>query len=103
MLGPATQVATSARATSYPATVPDPTPEHPHYCPGSRQLADAREPGEVWVRCPMCHRLIAPMRNELLHPHLDHPTRKRDMVQELLSAIGWRRRLPEAPAHCGDE
>ena len=82
--------------------MPYPTPDHRDYCPGSRQAAPAPDPEKIWLRCPQCRRLIATMADGCFYPHLNHPTRRNDAIQELLDAHGANRRTRRQPLRYAD-
>lgn len=82
--------------------MPFPRPDHPQYCPGS--LAARSNPDDrIWLRCEACHRLIAPRADGRLFPHLNHPTRRNDAVQETLDAYGQNRRTPAPTLQYAEE
>ena len=72
--------------------MPYPTPTNPHYCPGSETRPDDYDAALQWQRCHHCQRPIVAKPNGTLFPHLDHPTRRRDAVQENLIAHGYNQR-----------
>lgn len=76
--------------------MPYPKPDDPDYCPCSKQPVDGTyNPDLAWHRCPVCHRLIAAMRNGRFFPHVSNVARarRRDAVQEGLTAYGLNSRL----------
>lgn len=72
--------------------MPYPRPSDANYCPASEQRPSSYDPQLQWQRCPRCGRPIAAKADGRLFPHLDHPTRRNDDIQESLIAAGLNRR-----------
>jgi predicted RNA-binding Zn-ribbon protein involved in translation (DUF1610 family) len=77
--------------------MPYPDANDPDYCAGSRQVIEDYDEERQWFRCPTCGRLISAMgKTKRFFDHVSNRrrARRRDAVQEGLTAYGMNKKEP---------